>query len=135
MYIMSGVYYLYMPVRVDEVKTMIHERTGPYLSILATVMLRRDRFGDEHLTAQLVLWAKVEDERVIQPDDDFVMREVAIEGKGSPKKSPHKAGPTLLKAIWFDDPSNAQTRAASSLVMQDASLTEREAFLQMINLG
>lgn len=108
MFLLSHVHYPQFNVRIDEVRTMANKYTGePEYLVVVTIQLSR-RHDDE---VQLVLWASSKAAHVIKPEQDFIAREVVLEGFGPRKSEGWKPGPVGLTAIWFDDPDNERCGA------------------------
>ena len=98
---------LSLEVKVLSVENVPHERYDPNYNV--RVRVRFSPFSDTEIT--LVLWAHAGKVHHIHPEDDFVRREIKLEGFGpSDPDNPYERGTVHITTIWFDDPEGAMIK-------------------------
>jgi hypothetical protein len=103
-------------VRVDSVRTVPNEFHGnPELQVEATLRLSPNADKD----VQVILWAAVEDATHLTASQEFVARDVTIEGHCAEDHANPYARPRVgLTAIWFGD---RKGKGCTSLIRREAS--------------
>lgn len=116
MYILGLQEPLSVEVKVLSIENVPHERYDPYYNV--RVRVRFAPFSDTEIT--LVLWVHPGRVQHIHPEDDFVRREVILEGFGpSDPGNPYARGSIGLKAIWFDDPDGVMIKKQPLQVLHE----------------
>lgn len=116
MYILGLQEPLSVEVKVLSIENVPHERYNPYYNV--QVRVRFTPFSDVETT--LVLWAHPDRIHHIHPEDEFVRREIVLEGFGpSDPDNPYERGSIGLKAIWFDDPEGVMIKKQPLQVLRE----------------
>jgi hypothetical protein len=102
-------------VRIDSVQTVPNRFHGePELSIRATLRLSPNAEADR----EVILWAEVESLDKLTVSDDFIARDVKLEGHCSEDHAnPYARASVGISAIWFGESSDDNSLA---LVMSEA---------------
>lgn len=113
MYILRVPDCLNIGVRVDSVQEVANKyHGGPELRIEAT--LRLSPTADEH--KRVVLWASDDEREYFTVDEDFVNRDIMLEGHcPDDHENPYSRQSVGISAIWFDKNSGILALVRSEL--------------------